>query len=129
MDLGGWTEEHLTTNSEGGHQSLDMSDLYVDECSHPNGKQSYTPGNEFGEGLQFLSDLRNHAVVHSGERMFGCETCKKRFTTLFNLRRHELIHTGERPFACMICCKTFTQQTTLRTHERIHVRESMYTCL
>jgi hypothetical protein len=43
------------------------------------------------------------------------------FVTNSALREHRVVHTGERPYACAVCEKTFGMKNNLRVHiQRIH---------
>lgn len=61
-----------------------------------------------------------HERQHSGEALFSCSFCEKRFTTRAKLIKHEVQHTGETPYTCSYCGKTFNHQQTLSKHERTH---------
>ncbi|XP_045783616.1 zinc finger protein 69-like [Maniola jurtina] len=47
-----------------------------------------------------------------------CVTCGKAFASKKELREHELVHTGERPLKCDVCGDTFRQSGALYTHKR-----------
>ncbi|XP_069364333.1 zinc finger protein 652-like isoform X2 [Maniola hyperantus] len=47
-----------------------------------------------------------------------CDTCGKAFASKKELREHELVHTGERPLKCDVCGDTFRQSGALYTHKR-----------
>ncbi len=53
---------------------------------------------------------------------FGCDNCSKDFSSMAMLRQHVLIHTGEKPFACNYCPKAFNVKSNWRRHERTHER-------
>ncbi|XP_039762820.1 zinc finger protein 354B-like isoform X3 [Pararge aegeria] len=61
---------------------------------------------------------RAHHGVKENARDKICQTCGKGFTCTKSLREHEMIHTGERPLSCDICARTFRQKACLYTHKR-----------
>uniref|UniRef100_A0A1B0DBU5 C2H2-type domain-containing protein n=1 Tax=Phlebotomus papatasi TaxID=29031 RepID=A0A1B0DBU5_PHLPP len=60
------------------------------------GKQHECP--VCGKCFPFLTRLRQHFRVHSGERPYECATCGLRFSHLKTMKRHQSVHTGENPF-------------------------------
>jgi KRAB domain-containing zinc finger protein len=77
--------------------------------------------------IQSLS-LKCHMRVHSDVRHFSCEECKKLFSQRSNLNRHLGMHTGELPFSCELCEKRFTQPYSLKIHLRAHTGERPFSC-
>ncbi|MCP4520389.1 MAG: C2H2-type zinc finger protein, partial [Cytophagales bacterium] len=53
--------------------------------------------------------MKEHVKIHTGEKPFQCEICKRAFSQHSHLKRHALIDTGEKPFQCNFCNKDFSQ--------------------
>ncbi|CAF4888784.1 unnamed protein product [Pieris macdunnoughi] len=62
------------------------------------------------------SDLHDHMVRHTGERVYKCEICQKAFARRKTLREHTRIHLDDKRFKCEHCDKGFVQKCNLRTH-------------
>ena len=75
-----------------------------------------------------LGALKNHELIHTNEKPFSCKMCKKRFRQGTSLKRHELIHSGKKPYQCKYCEKTFRHLLAHKEHERIHTGEKPYSC-
>ena len=66
----------------------------------------------------FLSSLLLLVQADSGSGIFSCPDCLKIFHSKSKLKQHSLIHTGQRPFGCTICLQTFNVVSNLRRHMR-----------
>ncbi|KAK6325758.1 hypothetical protein J4Q44_G00051000 [Coregonus suidteri] len=80
------------------------------------------------EVFPFLSKLKIHLKIHTGENLYSCTDCGKSFTTSTKLKVHQRTHTGEKPYSCSDCGKSFSRLDNLNTHERIHSGEKPYYC-
>lgn len=85
-------------------------------CMHPGCGKSFADN----------AHLRDHTVVHTGERRLRCRECGRRFARLSTLRDHQRVHSGERPFSCAHadCDKRYSSRAALRFHVASHVTRS-----
>ena len=63
--------------------------------------------------------LERHESVHTGKKIFQCETCKKRFIQAGHLNEHlnKTGHKTEKPYACEVCSERFFAASELKNHE------------
>ena len=59
-------------------------------------------------------------VMKGKENIHKCEVCQVIFKADHYKERHMLIHTGEKPFTFEICRKGFNRTDKLKAHRRIH---------
>ncbi|KAL7728387.1 hypothetical protein ACLKA6_005154 [Drosophila palustris] len=58
---------------------------------------------------------------------FTCNLCKKSFTKKTTLDNHAVVHTGEQPFCCETCNVYFNRKSSLRTHYRSKAHQNKAT--
>ncbi|XP_026462371.1 zinc finger protein 570-like [Ctenocephalides felis] len=74
-------------------------------------------------------NLKQHGIIHTGERPHECKICNKRFTQSNNLRKHSSVHNEERPYFCKICHEEFKGKQNLNQHKMIHIKKRPYNCV
>ena len=52
------------------------------------------------------NNLKNVILIHTG-KIYQCNLYNKVLTQKGNVKQHELIHTGEKPYKCNLCKKLF----------------------
>ena len=64
------------------------------------------------------SILTNHKKVHTGEKPYECESCRKAFHSSSHLAMHTRVHTGEKPYSCNVCQKSYARSSGLSQHNK-----------
>eukprot|EP00644_Phytophthora_capsici_P010867 jgi/Phyca11/562467/estExt2_Genewise1.C_PHYCAscaffold_90458 len=88
-------------------------------CMHPHCGKSFTDS----------AHLRDHTVVHTGEKKLSCPTCQKLFARASTLQEHIRVHTGEKPYVCDVpgCNKRYSSRAAMRFHRTTHVTQIAFT--
>lgn len=72
-------------------------------------------------GFRSPAMLRQHMVVHTGERPFKCTLCSAAFTQHSNMKRHRIrTHADNNYSLCKICGRAFRYAKSLSQHYAIH---------
>ncbi|KAK7808838.1 hypothetical protein U0070_018760 [Myodes glareolus] len=96
---------------------------------HPTSGEKLYPCPECGRRFSKSSALTSHQRIHTGEKPYECGECGKSFSKGSTLANHQRTHTGEKPYKCAACGKCFSERSKLTTHQRIHTGEKPYRCL
>lgn len=70
------------------------------------------------------SAIKIHMQAHSGIRPYRCKICNKPFGHPFNIKKHMLVHNGLRPYKCGECNKTYKHSSHLKRHMKRHNGQS-----
>lgn len=82
-----------------------------------------------GKGFASQAEVTRHMITHKREKPFKCPYCDKKFNKQINLTSHiKSNHLGERPYACSECGKKFPTTQQLNNHKLIHSGEKPYAC-
>ncbi|KAH8409779.1 hypothetical protein KR222_007137 [Zaprionus bogoriensis] len=86
--------------------------------------------DQCGWSFRDLSNMKDHALRHSGVKKFDCDECPRKFFTRPLLMLHVRVHhKGEKPFVCKYCGMGFPNSPSRCRHERkYHAHELPYEC-
>lgn len=75
--------------------------------------------DQCGWSFRDLSNMKDHALRHSGVKNFECNDCGRKFFTRPLLMLHDRVHhKGEKPFVCKYCGMGFRNSPSRCRHER-----------
>ena len=63
--------------------------------------------------------LVSHSKNVHIQEFVECSICKKKIKE-YRMRNHMMVHNGERPHSCDVCGKSFTLKSQLRIHSLVH---------
>ena len=68
-----------------------------------------------GKGFKEKHSLKIHIKTH-GEKTVPCDLCELKFRSVTKLKQHRMIHTGEKPNVCPYCQHAFIQLGVCKSH-------------
>ncbi|XP_061817257.2 uncharacterized protein [Nerophis lumbriciformis] len=80
------------------------------------------------KAFKFLSLLKAHQRIHTGEQPFLCVQCGRRFSFKQSLERHKQTHTPERTYECLLCGEFFKSLLAQRSHMSVHMENGECVC-
>lgn len=77
----------------------------------------------------YRRNLTMHRRTHTGERLYVCRCCERRFTHKSGLNRHMRTHdTEEQRYSCPECGRIFASSAALAPHLQTHSGEPPFEC-
>lgn len=64
--------------------------------------------------------MKDHMVMHTGEKSFICEICGQAYAKNSNLYRHKITHREVKPFQCSFCPAQFCRKKDFTYHVNSH---------
>ncbi|TKR81787.1 hypothetical protein L596_015606 [Steinernema carpocapsae] len=109
--------DHVTNDHVGGQE------MAIHMCQWKECKREHRP-------FKARYKLINHIRVHTTEKPFHCEQCKKSFARSENLKIHQRTHSGDKPFVCTEkgCDRRFANSSDRKKHMHVHTNAKPYIC-
>ena len=69
-----------------------------------------------GKSYLGADGLKQHKLIHLGEKNWVCDICPKRFLTIHKLNEHKMSHSEKKRFQCEICGFETNKKFNLQKH-------------
>ncbi|XP_058457352.1 zinc finger protein 271 isoform X3 [Malaya genurostris] len=99
---------------------LDSGNLRNHKVIHSGERKHVCDYEGCGKTFALQGTLAVHKKSHTQDKQFACDYCSKQFLYKWLLVKHLRIHTGEKPYQCDVCYKSFTTITHMHTHKKSH---------
>ncbi|KUJ20613.1 uncharacterized protein LY89DRAFT_610899 [Mollisia scopiformis] len=97
-------------------------------ATHTNYKSSRCDWPGCGRLFSAPQAMRQHYLLHTGEKPWVCKHCGKKFPQQSACTIHERTHTKEKPLECNICGMKFSESSNLSKHRRTHEDKQSHEC-
>ncbi|KAF8867293.1 hypothetical protein BDZ45DRAFT_719619 [Acephala macrosclerotiorum] len=97
-------------------------------ATHTNYKSSRCDWPGCGRLFSAPQAMRQHYLLHTGEKPWSCKHCGKKFPQQSACTIHERTHTKEKPLECNICGMKFSESSNLSKHRRTHEEKQSHEC-
>ncbi|KAE8453711.1 hypothetical protein EG329_009222 [Mollisiaceae sp. DMI_Dod_QoI] len=97
-------------------------------ATHTNYKSSRCEWPGCGRLFSAPQAMRQHYLLHTGEKPWECKHCGKKFPQQSACTIHERTHTKEKPLECNICGMKFSESSNLSKHRRTHEEKQSHEC-
>lgn len=97
-----------------------MLNVHKNKSHNPNYVRPTYNCDVYDKVFLNIESLKDHRLIHTGEKPHQCNTCFVKFRKRSNLITHEKIHSGVKSYICKICNKGFAQQPGLYSHMKTH---------